>query len=172
MEPKIFFEKLDQNAHPVVVDLWAPWCGPCRMVKPVLEKLAVEYNGRVDLWEINADENPGLMRTLRVYGLPTLIVYKGGKESLRFVGAKPANAVRSLFETLAAGGIPTQPALAGGQRILRLVTGLALIGIGLVSHIGWFPVVIGGIIMFTAIYDRCPIWRALTHQYKKLTGEG
>lgn len=170
MDTKTFFEKLDQNAHPVVVDLWAPWCGPCIMVKPVLEKLAVDYHGRVDLWEINADENPDLLRGLRVYGVPTLIAYTNGKESLRFIGAKPAKALQSLFETLATGGVPTQPALAGRQRLLRLATGLALIGIGLTGPTGWFLVAIGAIVMFTAIHDRCPIWRALTHQYKKLTG--
>ena len=90
MNSKEFFEKLKQNPNPVVVDLWAPWCGPCKMVKPILEKLALEYNGRVDLWQINADDNQDLLRELKVYGIPTLIVYRDGKETLRQVGAKPA----------------------------------------------------------------------------------
>ena len=82
MDSQAFFEKLKQNPRPVVVDLWAPWCGPCKMVKPILEKLAQEYTGRVDLWQINADDNQDLLRELKVYGIPTLIVYRDGKEAI------------------------------------------------------------------------------------------
>jgi thioredoxin 1 len=89
MDSQAFFEKLKQNPRPVIVDLWAPWCGPCKLVKPILEKLAQEYAGRVDLWQINADENQELLQQLKVYGIPTLIVYRAGKETLRQVGAKP-----------------------------------------------------------------------------------
>ncbi len=89
MEPRLFFERLKQNPNPVVVDLWAPWCGPCRAVKPTLEKLAQEYAGQVDLWEINADENQELLRQLKVYGIPTLIAYQSDQEKMRYVGAKP-----------------------------------------------------------------------------------
>ena len=80
MDSQAFFEKLKQNPRPVVVDLWAPWCGPCKMIKPILEKLAKEYEGRVDLWQINADDNQNLLRELKVYSIPTLIVYHDGKE--------------------------------------------------------------------------------------------
>ncbi len=168
MDTKTFFEKLQQAPHPVVVDLWAPWCGPCKMVKPILEKLAQEYKGRVDLWEINADENPDLLRALHVYGIPTLIVYNSGKETMRHVGAKPANALQSLFETLATGNAPTQIALTNGERTLRFGTGLAVAAIGTMVNAGWILFIIGGVIMFTAIYDRCPIWKAVTGYFKSL----
>ena len=75
MESQIFFEKLKQNPRPVVVDLWAPWCGPCKVIKPTMAKLAQEYQGRVDVWEINDDNCQGLLCQLKVYGVPTLIGY-------------------------------------------------------------------------------------------------
>lgn len=171
MNSQAFFEKLKQNPRPVVVDLWAPWCGPCKMVKPILEKLAQEYTGRVELWQINADDNQDLLRELKVYGIPTLIVYRDGKETLRQVSAKPASALKTLFETLATGGVPTSAGLSSMDRFIRMGAGLAVAAIGWVNHANWILLIIGGVLMFSAIYDRCHIWRALTGQFKKMTGK-
>ena len=171
METKTFFEKLQQSPLPVVVDLWAPWCGPCKAVKPTLEKLAQEYQGRVTLWEINADESADLLRELHVYGIPTLIVYNKEKETLRYVGAKPANALRNLFETLSTGGIPTQSILTNGQRALRFGTGLVIAGIGTMVSNSWILYSLGAIVVFTAVYDRCPIWKAVTGYFKQLSNK-
>jgi thioredoxin 1 len=171
MDTQTFIEKLKQNPRPVVVDLWAPWCGPCKMVKPILEKLALEYSGRVDLWQINADDNQELLRDLNVYGIPTLIVYKDGKETLRQVGAKPAGVLHSMFETLATGGTPTPAGLSSINRFIRMGSGIAVVAIGLVTHASWPLFILGGGLMFSAVYDRCPIWRALTSQFKKMTGQ-
>jgi thioredoxin 1 len=171
MNAQTFFEKLKQNPRPVVVDLWAPWCGPCKMVKPILEKLAQEYEGRVDLWQINADENQDLLRELNVYGIPTLIVYRNGQETLRQVGAKPASALKNLFETLATGGEPAPAGLSSQERLIRLGAGVALAVIGWTTPPNWLLLLLGGAFMFSAIYDRCPIWRALTSQLKKMTGK-
>ena len=170
MTPETFFQKLKQNPRPVVVDLWAPWCGPCKMVKPILEKLAAEYRGRVDLWQINADENQELLRELKVYGIPTLIVYRGGQETLRYVGAKPASALKEMFEALATGKTPSASGLSNLQRIIRLGLGLLIAWVGWTTDTNWLMMALGGVLMFSAVYDRCPIWKALTSQFKKLTG--
>ncbi len=171
MTPETFFEKLKQNPRPVVVDLWAPWCGPCKMVKPILEKLAEEYAGRVDLWQINADENQELLQHLKVYGIPTLIVYRNGQEVQRQVGAKPAATLKTLFDALATGVEPAPAGPSSGDRLIRFGAGIVVAGIGWAAgSINWFLLVLGGILMFSAIYDRCPIWRALTGQIKKMTG--
>ncbi|MCX6057474.1 MAG: thioredoxin [Chloroflexi bacterium] len=171
MNSKEFFEKLKQNPNPVVVDLWAHWCGPCKMVKPILEKLALEYNGRVDLWQINADDNQDLLRELKVYGIPTLIVYRDGKETLRQVGAKPAGILQLLFETLASGGEPAPAGLSSMDRFIRMGAGTAIVLIGWLTQANWFLLLLGGMLMFSAIYDRCPIWHALISQVKKLSGQ-
>jgi hypothetical protein len=125
----------------------------------------------VDLWQINADENQDLLRELKVYSIPTLIVYHDGKETLRQVGAKPASTLQSMFETLAAGGVPILAGISTADRFVRLTAGLALASFGWVNGTNWILLILGGALMFSAVYDRCPIWRALTTQFKKLTSK-
>ena len=168
MDPQTFFEKLQQDPRPVVVDLWAPWCGPCKAVKPHLERLAQEYAGRVDLWEINADDNQELVQKLKVYGIPTLIGYDNGKEVVRYVGVKPRNELTSLFESLSTGSVPIPNGLSSLDRFIRLIFGSIVIGMGWMNGYNWLLLLLGGVLLFSAVYDRCPLWRAITTQFRKL----
>ena len=78
-----------QSPLPVLVDLWAPWCGPCRMVGPLVEQLAGEYAGRAKVGKLNVDENPNTAGNYGVMSIPTLMVFKGGKVLDQIVGAVP-----------------------------------------------------------------------------------
>jgi thioredoxin 2 len=80
---------------PVLVDLWAPWCGPCRMVSPALEQIAGEFAGRLKLVKINADEAPGLSQRFDVLAIPTLLLLSGGEVIDTQVGAAPVAQLRS-----------------------------------------------------------------------------
>jgi thioredoxin 2 len=93
-----FAEVVEASALPVLVDLWAPWCGPCRMVSPSLERLARDMAGRIKLVKVNADEAPDLMRRFSVQGIPTLLLMVKGRETARQVGALPEHALRSWLE--------------------------------------------------------------------------
>ena len=105
---------------PVVVDLWAEWCGPCRMLKPILEKLAEEYQGRFRLAKVDSDQNQDIARQFAVRGIPTVIGIVNGREVARFTGAQPESSVREFLDKLMPS--PAEPlvqqaaaALSGGD---------------------------------------------------------
>ena len=84
-----FAADVEQAALPVVVDMWAAWCGPCRMLEPVIAELATELAGRLRFAKLNVDENPSTASRFGVQSIPTLLVLKGGREVDRIVGAQP-----------------------------------------------------------------------------------
>ncbi len=90
-----FEEKVLDSNLPVVVDFWAPWCGPCRMIAPVLEEVADENEGKIVIAKVNTDENPQWAMTFGVQGIPTLLFIAGGEVKDHQVGAGPAPALKS-----------------------------------------------------------------------------
>lgn len=95
------FEELVLNSHlPVMVDFWAPWCGPCRMIAPIVEDLAVKYQGRAVVAKINTDENPEVPASLGIMGIPTVILFQDGEEVDRVVGFAPGKALENKLKAL------------------------------------------------------------------------
>ena len=88
---------------PVIVDLWAPWCGPCRMVSPALEQLARDLAGQVKLVKVNVDASPRISERFGVQAIPTLLVMRGGRVAARQTGAAPLPALRAWVESALAG---------------------------------------------------------------------
>jgi len=93
-----FGEVAERSPTPVLVDLWAPWCGPCRMVGPALEQVAGELAGAVKLVKVNVDEAPGLLRRFDVRAVPTLMIVKDGRVIARQAGAASPAALRGWVE--------------------------------------------------------------------------
>ena len=98
---KTFDEDVLMNDKPVLVDFWAPWCGPCRAVAPVLEELATEHAGKIEVVKLNTDENPEITGRYGITGIPTLNVYVKGEVVKTLVGALPKpKLVRELADYL------------------------------------------------------------------------
>lgn len=95
------FEKdVVQSAEPVLVDFWAPWCGPCRMLAPVIEELAKEYTGKVRVGKINTDEHPNAASRYKISAIPTLLFFKGGKVVEQLVGVHSKAEIKKQLDAL------------------------------------------------------------------------
>jgi thioredoxin 1 len=163
-----FQRKIKYNPRPIVVDLWAPWCSPCKAMAPGFKEVSQKYSGQVDVLKINADDSPDVMKELGVMSIPTVIGFAKGEEILRRTGMQTQGMLEFFFETTLSQKKPAIMPPAPAARFFRTLLGLC------VAALGWFVgrsiiiIVVGALIVFTGYYDRCPIFRAIAPRIKSL----
>ncbi len=91
-------QEVEQAQIPVVVDFWAPWCGPCRMVSPVIEKLAEKYGGKLKVVKVNVDDNQALAMKYNIMSIPTIMLFKDGKAMDQAIGAAPSEFYEKMLQ--------------------------------------------------------------------------
>lgn len=87
-----------QSAQPVLVDFWAPWCGPCRLIAPTIEELSNDYAGKVRVGKLNTDDNPKVASSFGISAIPTVLLFKGGNIVEKFVGVQPKPRMSSVMD--------------------------------------------------------------------------
>jgi len=93
-----FKQEVLESEVPVLVDFWAPWCGPCRMVAPIVDEIASQYEGKVKVVKVNTDENPSVASQYGIRSIPTLMIFKGGQRVDMVVGAVPKTTLANTLE--------------------------------------------------------------------------
>ena len=162
MDQEQFTKKLSLNPRPVVVDVWAAWCMPCRAIEPVVKRLEQEYTGRVDVWKVTRDENASLVQYLGVRKRSSDLLSSSQRtRSSRSIGARSPAALADLFTVALGEEVPPNRGLAATDRALRLIAGTILLAIGIFTGASWLLLGVAGLVLFSAVYDRCPIWQAI-----------
>ncbi|OGS08056.1 MAG: thioredoxin [Elusimicrobia bacterium RIFOXYA12_FULL_51_18] len=95
-----FDQEVIKSVLPVLVDFWAPWCGPCKMIAPVIEELAKEYEGKVKVCKLNTDEGPESASAYKISAIPTVLLFKGGKLVQELVGLQPKEELKRRLDEL------------------------------------------------------------------------
>jgi len=163
VDKKTFVERLKTHPRPIVVDVWATWCNPCRVIEPDMRRLTQQYKDRVDVWKVNVDEEREITRALGVRGIPTLIIFKSGKELGRIVGAQPLSVLGEMFEA-ALIGERLQTSLSPQERLLRLITCMALLAVSWTvknSTVSTVCTVGAFFILFLTLVDMLPFWQTM-----------
>jgi thioredoxin 1 len=170
VDKKTFADRIKNHPRPVVVDVWATWCNPCRVIEPDMRRLTKQYKDRVDVWKVNVDEDKEIAHALGVRGIPTLIIFNSGKELGRIVGAQPPSVLGGMFEA-ALTGERIQSSLSPQDRMLRLITCMALLAVSWTINNMIVSIVctIGALlILFFTLADSLPFWRAFQKRVEDL----
>lgn len=163
------FENLVESSRDraVIVDVWAPWCGPCKAMKPVFEKLSREYDTQANVVALNADESPEVVEQLRITGIPTVLVFRQGSEVARRMGAQGESELRTLFEAAIDG--KEIPKSRMWKRIVPLAGAALAMGFAGEVSPAWPLQLLAVTLFMVAIHDRCPIIQALKRTFTKTT---
>jgi len=166
MNKQQILQLANKKGKPMIVEFWAPWCMPCKVMAPALEKTAKHFSESVELLRINADENPQALKDFGILGIPSMVVISDGKEISRHTGALDARQLNILFQSTGNHELAIIPP-STPQRVLRIGSGLI---VGVFGYL-WGPALplylIGGALAFSGVYDRCPVFKML---YPKIKG--